>query len=182
MNNQLKKKSIKLGILGGTFDPPHYAHVKISKIAIEKFKLKKIFWIITNQNPFKSKPLLNIKKRIYLSKKILKKQKKIIISNKSKNLYSQNTYDVLKFLKYKNKKINYFFLMGADNLINFHKWKNWKKISGLAKIIVFARPGFSTKALNSIASKKLGRKAWVFVKSTKLNISSSKLRKFDKII
>ena len=77
MNNQLKKKSIKLGILGGTFDPPHYAHVKISKIAIEKFKLKKIFWIITNQNPFKSKPLLNIKKRIYLSKKILKKQKKL---------------------------------------------------------------------------------------------------------
>ena len=125
-----------------------------------------------------------IKVKIYTNPNVIgvyQKFKSIPI-NKSKNLYSQNTYDVLKFLKYKNKKINYFFLMGADNLINFHKWKNWKKISGLAKIIVFARPGFSTKALNSIASKKLGRKAWVFVKSTKLNISSSKLRKFDKII
>ena len=67
--------------------------------------------------------------------------------------------------------------MGADNLINFHKWHNWKKITKLAKIIVFARPGFSSKALSSVTAKKLDKQDWFYIKTTKLNISSSKLKK-----
>ena len=68
--------------------------------------------------------------------------------------------------------------MGADNLINFHKWKNWKKIPKLAKIIVFSRTSFTTKALKSIASKKFNKKDWIFINSEKINISSSLIRKF----
>ena len=67
--------------------------------------------------------------------------------------------------------------MGADNLINLHKWKKWRKIPEIAKIVVFARPGFSVKALTSIASKKLNKKDWVYINSSKLNISSTKLKK-----
>ena len=68
--------------------------------------------------------------------------------------------------------------MGADNLINFHKWKNWKKIPTLAKIVVFARPNFSVKALNSVAAKKLGKEDWIYLNDKKINISSSLIRKF----
>ena len=68
--------------------------------------------------------------------------------------------------------------MGADNLINFHKWKNWQKIPRLAKIVIFARTNYKTKALNSIASQKLNKKDWLYINSKKINISSSLIRKF----
>jgi len=75
----LKKNSI--GILGGTFDPPHYGHIGISKIAIKKLMLKNVFWVVTRQNPLKSKPDLSLNTRIQLCKIILKKNKKIKIKN-----------------------------------------------------------------------------------------------------
>ena len=71
-----------------------------------------------------------------------------------------------------------FFLIGADNLIKFHKWKKWKKIPQLAKIVVFARSSYSIKALNSIASKRLEKKDWIYINSKKMNISSSLIKKF----
>ena len=68
--------------------------------------------------------------------------------------------------------------MGADNLVKFHKWNNWKKIPKLTKIVVFARQNYTTKSLNSIASKKLNKKDWTYINSKKMNISSSLIRKF----
>ena len=177
MKKTFKKGNIKIGILGGTFDPPHIGHVKICKIALKKFNLQNIFWVVDRQNPFKKKPKFNHKTRILLSKKILKSHKQIFVKNFSKNKSFKNTYKLLNFIKKNNKKNDLFFLMGADNLINFHKWQNWKKIPNLARLIIFARPKFSNKALKSVASKKLKKKSWSYVKFTKINISSSKLRK-----
>ena len=74
MKKNKKKKYNRIGILGGTFDPPHKGHFYISKIALKKFKLNKIFWVITKKNPLKNKPHLKIKERIKLSKKIAKKK------------------------------------------------------------------------------------------------------------
>ena len=71
-----------------------------------------------------------------------------------------------------------FFLIGADNLINFHKWKNWYKIPIFAKIVVFTRPNYLKKAKNSVAAKKLNKKDWIYVSTKGLNISSSLIRKF----
>ena len=68
--------------------------------------------------------------------------------------------------------------IGADNLVKFHKWKKWKKIPKLAKLVVFARQNYSAKALNSIASKKLGKQDWLYIPCKRLNISSSLFRKF----
>ncbi len=68
--------------------------------------------------------------------------------------------------------------MGADNLINFHKWRNWKKISKLATIVVFARSKYSIKALNSVAAKRLPKGTWKYISDKKINISSSLIRKF----
>ena len=77
---KLSKKNIKIGILGGTFDPPHKGHLHISKIALKKLKLNKLVWAITKKNPLKKKPYLKIKERIKLSKKITSKDKKIFVS------------------------------------------------------------------------------------------------------
>ena len=74
--SKFSKKNIKLGILGGTFDPPHIGHLHISKFALKKLKLNKLIWAVTKKNPLKQKPHLNIKTRIKLSKKITNKEKK----------------------------------------------------------------------------------------------------------
>ena len=109
---------------------------------------------------------------------MIKSQKKIFIEYLDDKIKSKNTFDLLNYFKKNNKKMKLFFIIGADNLINFHKWNKWKKIPNLAKIVVFARPHYSIKALNSIASKKLKKRDWMYINSKKMNISSSLIRKF----
>jgi nicotinate-nucleotide adenylyltransferase len=175
----LKKKIYNnVGILGGTFDPPHKGHLHISKIALKKFKLKKILWIITEKNPLKKKPFLSINKRLNLSKLITKDCDKIFIKRQSNVVKNKNTFNLLKKIKSKNQKIKLFFLIGADNLVNFHKWNKWDKITIFAKIVVFNRPGFFKKAKNSVAAKKLSKNDWIYVNVKGINISSTLIRKF----
>ena len=178
MKKKIKKNYSKIGILGGTFDPPHKGHLFISKAAIKKFKLSKLLWIVTKKNPLKKKPHLSIAKRIRLSKKITTKEKKIFIKYFDDKVKSVNTFNLLKYIKERNKKTKLFFLIGADNLVKFHKWKNWNKISTLAKIAIFPRSNYSMNSLNPIAAKKLSKKDLVYINSKKINISSSLIRRF----
>ena len=174
MKKNKKKKYDKIGVLGGTFDPPHKGHFIISKTALTKLKLNKILWVITKKNPLKRKPYLEIKKRIKLSKKITKKNKKIAVRYLDDKIKSTNTFNLLNYLK-KKTNANLFFLIGADNLKKFHKWKNWKQIPKLAKIVVFPRGNHS---FTSVATKKLNKNDFMYIKSKKINISSSIIRKY----
>ena len=175
MRKLYKKKNTKIGILGGTFDPPHKGHLYISKFALKKLKLNKLIWVITKKNPLKKKPYLHLKLRINLAKKIINKEKKIRVKYYDAKIKSVNTFKLLNFIRKKNKRAKIFFLIGADNLVKLHKWYNWKKISGLAKIVVFPRKNYHTKP---IATKKLDKKDLIYIRSKKINISSSLIRKF----
>ena len=172
----MKLKKNKIGILGGTFDPPHKGHLAISKEAFKKFNLKKIIWAITKKNPFKKKSTLSLKERIDYCKKIIQKINFIEIKFYENKLRSSRTIDLINYVS-KNKKNEIYFLMGADNLINFHKWHQWKNISQKCKIIVFDRHGYKKKSLNSLTFKRLTKKNLEFIKFKKVNISSSQLRK-----
>ena len=178
MQELSKKNYTKIGILGGTFDPPHKGHLYISKIALKKLKLDKLIWAVTKKNPLKKKPYLNTKVRMNLSKKITRKEKKIFIRYYDDKIKSINTFNLLNYMKKKNRKTKLFFLIGADNLIRFHKWNNWLKIPKLAKIAVFPRKNYSIKSPKPIASKILDKKDLIYINSKKINISSSLIRKF----
>ena len=172
-----KNKKIKIGILGGSFDPPHKGHVKISTEAKRKFKINKIIWAITKKNPFKSKSKFALKKRIDIAKKITKKYDFITVKFYEDKIKSNKTINLINYIKKKNIKSEIFFLMGADNLVNFHKWYKWKAISSKCDILVFDRKNYKSKSLKSKAFKKLNSKGLIFIKFKKINISSSKLRK-----
>ena len=178
MQKLFKKNYNKIGILGGTFDPPHKGHLYISKIALKRLKLNKLMWIVTKKNPLKRKPYLSTKVRINLSKAMTKKEKKIFVRYFDDKVKSINTFNLLNYIKKKNQKAKLFFLIGADNLAKFHKWNNWKKIPRLAKLAVFPRQNYSIKSLKSIAAQKLDKKDLIYIKSKKMNISSSLIRKF----
>tara|TARA_Y100000590_G_scaffold24109_1_gene27474 strand:+ start:2841 stop:3359 length:519 start_codon:yes stop_codon:yes gene_type:complete len=168
----------KIGILGGTFDPPHQGHLYISKTALRKLKLSKLIWTVTKKNPLKKKPYLSLKLRINLAKKMTINEKKIQIKYYDNKVKSVNTFKLLNYIKKRNKNAKIFFLIGADNLVKLHKWKNWKKIPSLAKIVVFPRTNFSIKSSKAIARKKLKEKDLIYIKSKLINISSSLIRKF----
>ncbi len=169
-------KKNKIGILGGSFDPAHRGHLVISKEAARRFKLKQIIWAITKKNPFKNKSKTSLSKRISYCKKIIQKINYIKVKFYEDLIKSNKTIDLINFLK-KDKKNEIYFIMGADNLINFHKWHKWKIISKKCNIIVFDRYGYKKKSLNSMTYKRLKKTNLKFIEFNKVNISSSQLRK-----
>ena len=154
----MKISKQSLGILGGSFDPPHEGHLKISKISIKKLSLNKIYWIVTKKNPFKKKPYFLLNERISKSKKISRNNRKIKILYLDGIVKSSRIIYILNYITKKNKNSNLYLILGSDNLINFHKWTNWKKIVKLAKLVVFSRKGYDKKSKRSVAVKYLNKK------------------------
>ena len=171
-----KNNKYKLGVLGGTFDPAHIGHIKISKEAKERFNLKEVIWAVTKKNPFKNKSSLSLKDRIRFAKKLSLKNKFIKINFFENKIKSNKTIDLINYLKRNKKYKKIYFIMGADNLINFHKWKRWRQISSKCNIIVFDRNKYKAKSLKSIAYKRYNKKGLEFISFKKVNISSSQLR------
>ena len=172
----MNTKKIKIGILGGSFDPAHKGHLAISKEAKRRFKLEKIIWAVTQKNPLKAESKTPISKKIKDCKKIIGLNSFIKVKFYENIIRSNKTIDLINHLK-KDKNIEIFFLMGADNLINFHKWFRSKLISQKCNIIVFDRHGYKKNSLKSKTFKRLNNKTLTFVEFKKVNISSSQLRK-----
>jgi len=172
----LNKNKIKIGILGGSFDPAHKGHLAISKEARKRFKLEKIIWAVTKKNPLKAESKTPISKKIKDCKKVIGFNSFIKVKFYENMIKSNKTIDLINHLK-KNKNLEIFFLMGADNLINFHKWHKSKLITQKCNIVVFDRHGYKKNSLKSKTYKKLNNRTLTFVKFKKVNISSSQLRK-----
>ena len=171
----IKPRKKRIGILGGTFDPPHHGHLEISRLAIKKLFLDQIYWCITKKNPLKNKPFFPLSERIKKSKIITNKIKKIKIKFFEDKIKSTNTKDLIKNLKKKGKKDIFFLIIGSDNVITFHKWKNWKNLPELTEIVVFSRKDYDIKAKKSVIMKLV--KKITFIKNKPINISSSQIRK-----
>ena len=167
---------IRIGILGGSFDPAHKGHLAISKEAKKRFQLQRIIWAITKRNPFKSKSETTVVKRIEKCKRIIGFNSFIKVKFYENIIKSNKTIDLINHFK-KNKKNEIYFLMGADNLINFHKWHKSKLISEKCTILVFDRHGYKKNSLKSKAFKQLNKDVIKFIEFKKVNISSSQLRK-----
>ena len=171
----IKPRKKRIGILGGSFDPPHHGHLEISKLAIKKLFLDQVYWCVTKKNPFKNKTFFPLPDRIEKSKVITNKVEKIKIKFFEDKIKSINTVDLIRYLKNKNKRNNFFLIIGSDNLIKFHKWKNWKLLPELTKIVVFSRKDYDKKAKKSVMIKLL--KNITFIKNKPINISSTQIRK-----
>ena len=181
-----------IGLLGGSFDPPHKGHLYISLEAKKILKLDDIWWLVTPQNPLKVNQPASYSERIKNCKLIIKNQP-IKIKEIEKKINSKFSYQTIKYLNKHYKNINFFWLMGADNLINFHKWQNADQIFSEIPIVVFRRYGYNNKALKSYTSNlyknfRINNKnlhiinfkqlpAWTIIKNKEIRISSTEIRK-----
>jgi len=180
-----------IGLLGGSFDPPHKGHLYISLEAKKILKLDEIWWLVTPQNPLKINQPASYSERVK-NCKILTKNKPIKIKEIEKKINSQFSYQTIKYLNNHYKYIKFVWLMGADNLINFHQWQNAHRIFNEIPIVVFRRYGYNQQALKSyisnlyknfrVKSKNIHidnfnqLPAWTIIQNKEIRISSTEIR------
>ena len=187
-------KKIKVGVLGGSFNPPHLGHIHISLIALKKLNLDEIWWLVTPQNRLKKNDIRSTfierlkKAREFTS--YFNKIKVLDVEYKNK-LFS--SYKTVKFLKSKSQKTKFVWIMGSDNLQNFNKWLRPKLISKIFPVAVIERPSYSYNVINSLGANILGKRldsinknffnpknrSWIFIRDKLNNISSTKIRNSD---
>jgi len=187
----------RVGLLGGSFDPPHKGHLFISLEAKKILGLSEVWWLITPKNPHKIINPASYNERLYNCRKIVKNYP-IKIKEYEKKINSPYSYITIRYLKNKYKFINFFWLMGADNLIFFHKWQKWRKIFKEVPIVVFKRHGYNNKALNSISKKTYENYrinleenilnefnnpfSWIYLNNKEIKISSTEIRNQRKLL
>ena len=181
-----------IGLLGGSFDPPHKGHLYISLEAKKLLKLNEIWWMVTPQNPLKISKPATYDERIKNCHEITKGHP-IKITEIEKKIGCTYSYQSINYLQNHYKNIKFFWLMGADNLINFHNWQKWKTIIEEISIVVFKRHGYNNKALNSKTAKTFSNfkkissnfdknlysklPSWTWIDNREVNISSTEIRK-----
>lgn len=146
---------IRVGLLGGSFNPPHEGHLHISLEALKRLGLDYVIWLVTPQNPLKS---LHIKGslayRVDLCKKMVTRYPKIMVSAIEANLATNYTSQTITRLKQMHPETSFIWLMGMDNVLGFHKWQQWEKILHMVPIVAFDRNHDIFKALSSKAISK----------------------------
>ena len=181
----------KIGLLGGSFDPPHKGHLFISLEAKKILKLDEVWWLVTPKNPLKISEPASYGERVDNCKKITRNFP-IKIQEIEKKIHSDYSYKTINYILKHYNSIKFFCLMGADNLINFHKWEKWQKIFNNMSIVIFRRHGYNNKALKSIASQRFKNNrvissniklddfiytpSWSLIENKEIRISSSEIR------
>jgi len=183
---------MKIGLFGGTFDPPHDAHRAACLIAMRRLGLDRVWWLVTPGNPLKdTRGLAPIGERIAAARK-LANHPRIIVTGFEADIGARYTYDTLRHLAAHCPAVHFVWIMGADNLRSFHRWENWRGIAALVPFAVVDRLGPSLYASGGIAGHALarfripetaarslaGRKppAWVYLHGLKSPLSSTALR------
>ena len=183
---------LTIGLLGGSFDPPHEGHVHITKLALKIFNLSKIWWLVCPENPIKSVTPSDVNSRFIASKKIMK-HPSVVITDLERKFKTKYTFQTLIKLKKLYPSTKFVWLMGADNLITFHHWKNWDWIMKNIPVGVLARPEEQIKAGLSHAAIKFRNyrlpkeksiilsnyipPVWTLSNGPMRNISSTEIRK-----
>lgn len=181
--NIFKGCKSKIAILGGSFNPAHSGHLQMSKIALSRFGFDFVIWLVALQNPFKEKYSKDIFERAREAAEIVD-HPRIIVSTAEYDIGSTCTFESLKELTTRFNTIDFTWLMGADNLEHFHKWKRYRDIMKMCKILVFDRPRCS-KSIASFRSKlgtiidKNQVKAIMFYRGFMSKISSSEIRRLE---
>lgn len=138
----LRDTTLKVGLLGGSFNPAHQGHVSVSLCAMQKLNLDYIIWLVALQNTLKPAYQFGIFERAAQAASIIS-HRRILVSTAEYDINSPHSYDVISVLSNKFYGVNFTWLMGADNMQHFHKWRKYREISKKCNIAIFDRPQYS---------------------------------------
>lgn len=183
----------KVGLLGGSFNPAHDAHLEITLTALEKLDLDAVWWLVSPQNPLKSSEDMACLESRMEGARATATDQRIYVSDLEKRLGTLHTVDTLDRIINLLPDTRFIWLMGADNLAQFSQWKDWKKIARTVVFAIFDRPGYSNAVEMSDAAKifrddqipesqaaklySMKAPAWTFIRDTQNPLSSTEMRR-----
>jgi nicotinate-nucleotide adenylyltransferase len=145
---------LRIGLLGGSFNPPHEGHLHVSETALRRLGLDYVWWLVSPQNPLKPiRGTAPLDKRLALAAKLVH-ERRVIVTDMERTLGTRFTADTLAKLKRRFPDVAFVWLMGSDNLKSFHRWKNWPRIVELMPVAVVMRPGSMLAPLQSKAMQR----------------------------
>lgn len=191
----LHMPGMRIGLLGGSFNPPHAAHRAISLFALKRLQLDRVWWLVTPGNPLKDASALRDLDARQAAARAVAADARIDVTAVESALRTRYTFDTLRALHLRCRGVRFVWIMGADNLAQFHRWQNWRGIAEIMPIAVIDRPPLGGRALGAPAAQALARyrlperdavrladlapPAWTFLSGMKLDVSSTGLRNPD---
>ncbi len=185
------KPGMRIGLLGGSFDPAHEGHALITRQALKRFGLDEVWWLVTPGNPLKARGPAPLEDRMAHAKAVMD-HPHVRVTDLEARLGTRYTFATLAEMMSLYPGVRFVWLMGADNLATFHRWENWREIMALVPVAVIARPGQRISARLSPAARMFRRyklrareatriadmppPAWVFVNVPMSDLSSTRIR------
>jgi nicotinate-nucleotide adenylyltransferase len=183
------ERGMVIGLLGGSFDPAHGGHVHISEQALARMGLDQLWWLVTPGNPLKARQPAPMAERLARARALMQ-DPRVRVTDIEARLGTRYTAQTLRRLRQIYPNVRFVWLMGADNLVQFHRWEDWRAIMKMVPVGVLARPGAGVAARTSVAArvfrgKRISRgewlgnrrpPAWVFVNLPMHKASSSAIR------
>jgi nicotinate-nucleotide adenylyltransferase len=186
---------MRIGLLGGSFNPPHAAHRAISLFTMKRLRLDRVWWLVSPGNPLKDTSALHELRARAVAAQAMADDPRIDVTCLEAVIGTRYTADTIAYLRRRCADVRFVWIMGADNLAQFHRWRNWQLIAGQVPIAVIDRSPQSIRALASPAAQALAPyrvgeqsarllatrrpPAWAFLTGLKLNMSSTALRNRD---
>lgn len=159
---------MKIGLFGGSFDPAHAGHAHVAETALKRLGLDRVWWLVSPQNPLK--PKSSPFARRMQSAQEQAHGPKMVVTDLEQRLQCGFTYETLRALKRLYPGVSFFLIMGADNLANFKRWRNWREVADAVPVIVVARPGASA------ALRLRAPRGWTYLNARHHTDSSTALR------
>lgn len=186
-----------VGLFGGSFNPPHAGHALVAEIALRRLRLDQLWWIVTPGNPLKSaSELAPLAERLRRSEAIAADPRIRVTAFEAQHAV-RFTADTLALVKSRNPGVDFVWIMGADNLRDFHRWQRWQRIAMTVPIAVIDRPGSTLSFLSSVMAKtfdharrdetdaprlaRMKAPAWTFIHGPRSRLSSTSIRNAERI-
>ncbi|WP_336488175.1 nicotinate-nucleotide adenylyltransferase [Methylobacterium nigriterrae] len=182
----------RIGLYGGSFNPAHLGHRHVSLTALRRLGLDRIWWLVTPGNPLKDRGLLApLAARAALAREVAA-DPRIAVTAFEAEIGARFTRETLRYLRARRPGVRFVWIMGADSLASFHRWRGFREIAGLMPIAIVDRPGFTLPAPGAPAARALARyrvperdalqlatmtpPAWIFLHGPRSPMSSTALR------
>lgn len=146
VRKELLTPGLKVGLLGGSFNPAHEGHLHITRMCLTSLGLDRVWWLVSPGNPLKPEKGMAPYEDRFASAEELARDPRIVVSGIERELGTRYTADTLIALTERFADVNFVWLMGADNMLQFPKWRNWREILEMVPVAVYPRPGYTLKA------------------------------------
>lgn len=186
-------RGLRVGLFGGSFDPPHEGHLHVARLALRRLRLDRVWWLVTPGNPLKDHSRLAPLAERLAAARALARDPRIVVTDIEARIGGGYTVDALRFLRRRCPGTRFVWIMGADGLADFHRWKGWREIAALAPIAVVDRPGQTLRAKAAPAARALADRrlpeasaarlaaspppAWTFLHGSRSTLSSTAIRR-----